>query len=218
MTNKFNNLLISTFSVLGIICISSGLVMPNLVKFEKTEVGKLQVSQRKVTNAKNNEIKLNDLTFEVNTSISTNVRDYLLNPDNIEDSIIERLKLDTSNVNINTVGTYIYTITFNKKLYNGNIIIKQKELPNIDSMTLNSLSFEVNTKLPTDIAAYIKETLSDEVKAGIKIDTSNVDITKAGSYLYSVSYNGKFYTNTITIYEPKSGEITTNNEKTKEDN
>ena len=49
------------------------------------------------------------------------------------------------------------------------------------------------------------------------LDTSNVDVTKPGSYLYSVSYNGKLYTNTITIYEPKSGVSTdtnTNKEKT----
>jgi len=40
----------------------------------------------------------------------------------------------------------------------------------------------------------------------IRLDTSNVDILKPGSYLYSVSYNGKLYTSTVTVYEPKSGD------------
>ena len=71
-------------------------------------------------------------------------------------------------------------------------------------MTLKSLSYEINTQLPNDVSLYIQEAVSEEVKAGIKLDLSNVDITTAGVYLYSVSYNGKFYTNTITIYEPKA--------------
>ena len=33
-----------------------------------------------------------------------------------------------------------------------------------------------------------------------------MDILKPGSYLYSVSYNGKLYTSTVTVYEPKSGD------------
>ena len=71
-------------------------------------------------------------------------------------------------------------------------------------MTLKSLSYEINTTIPNDVSLYIQEKLSDEVKAGIKLDLSNVDSKTAGVYLYSVSYNGKFYTNTITIYEPKA--------------
>ena len=115
-----------------------------------------------------------------------------------------RLKLDISNVNANEVGNYNYTITYNKKIYNGTVIVKSKPLPNVESMTLKSLSYEINTQLPNDVSLYIQEAVSEEVKAGIKLDLSNVDITTAGVYLYSVSYNGKFYTNTITIYEPKA--------------
>ena len=37
-----------------------------------------------------------------------------------------------------------------------------------------------------------------------------------GRYLYSISYNGKLYTNTITIYEPKFGTTTTNDSTIKD--
>lgn len=206
MSNKLNNFVITSFSILGILCIFSGSIMPTLVKSESTKVGKIKVTQRKVTNCKSNEIKLKEINIEMNNSLSTNVRDYLSNPNDIEDSIISRLKLDTSNININDIGSYYYTITYNKKIYKSAINIIKKTLPNVDNMTLNQLSFETNTSLPTDISSYVKERLSDEVKAETKIDLSGVYISEAGRYLYSVSYNGKFYTSTITIYEPKFGD------------
>ena len=206
MTNNLRNFVVGTFSFLGVLCITSGVSMPYLAKAtEKSSVTKLSVTQRKVTNAKSNEIKLKDVKIEVNQLLSLNTADYLANPDDIEDSIVKRLKLDTSNVNTNQVGNYSFTITYNKKIYNGTIMVVNKPLPQVSTMTLNSLSFEVGSSLPVDVSSYIKEQLSDEVKAAIILDTSNVDTNKPGSYLYSVSYNGKLYTNTITIYEPKFG-------------
>lgn len=204
MNDKLNHLVVGAFAVLGTLCISSGLIMPNMVKFEKTEVGKLKVNQLRISDFKNNEIKLKDIEIEVNNTLSVDIKDYLTNPNDIDDSVIKRLKLDTSNVNTNQVGNYTYTITYNKKIYNGTVVIKAKPLPNVENMTLKSLSYEINTTLPNDVSLYIQENLSDEVKAGIKLDLSNVDSKTAGVYLYSVSYNGKFYTNTITIYEPKA--------------
>ncbi len=206
MTNNLRNFVVGTFSFLGVLCITSGVSMPYLAKAtEKSSVTKLSVTQRKVTNAKSNEIKLKDVKIEVNQLLSLNTADYLANPDDIEDSIVKRLKLDTSNVNTNQVGNYSFTITYNKKIYNGTVMVINKPLPQVSTMTLNSLSFEVGSNLPVDVSSYIKEQLSDEVKAAIILDTSNVDTNKPGSYLYSVSYNGKLYTNTITIYEPKFG-------------
>lgn len=211
MTNNLRNFVVGTFSFLGVLCITSGVSMPYLAKAtEKSSVTKLSVTQRKVTNAKSNEIKLKDVKIEVNQLLSLNTADYLANPDDIEDSIVKRLKLDTSNVNTNQVGNYSFTITYNKKIYNGTVIVINKPLPQVSTMTLNSLSFEVGSNLPVDVSSYIKEQLSDEVKAAIILDTSNVDTNKPGSYLYSVSYNGKLYTNTITIYEPKFGVSTDN--------
>ena len=213
MDDKTNRFVIGTFTILGALCITSGLIMPNMIKFEESNVGKLQVNQVRISDFKNNEIKLKDVELEVNNTLSVDVRDYLANPEDIDDIVIKRLKLDTSNVNINEIGSYNFTITYNKKIYNGTVNIKAKPLPNIDTMTLKSLSYEINSTLSNDVSLYIQEALSDEVKAAIKLDLSNVDITKAGVYLYSISYNGKFYTNTITIYEPKANKTLNTNTK-----
>lgn len=203
MMNNLNKLISGTLASLGMICIVSGMAMPNLVKFENNNVGKLEVNQKQVTNAKTNEIKLKDINIEVGSTLSTNTADYLLNPEDIDESIINRLNLDISNVNNNSVGSYTYTITYNKKIYNGSVIVNEKPLPNVDSITLNSLSIEVNKELPKDINVYIKENLPVEVTSAIRLDISNVKTDIPGNYLYSISYNGKLYTNTITIYEPQ---------------
>ena len=125
MNDKLNHLIVGTFTVLGTLCISSGLIMPNLVKFEKTNVGKLEVNQLRISDFKNNEIKLKDIKIEIGNTLSLDIKDYLTNPNDIEDSVIRRLKLDISNVNANEVGNYNYTITYNKKIYNGTVIVKQ---------------------------------------------------------------------------------------------
>ena len=114
MMNNLNKLISGTLASLGMICIVSGMAMPNLVKFENNNVGKLEVNQKQVTNAKTNEIKLRDINIEVGSTLSTNTADYLLNPEDIDESIINRLNLDISNVNNNSVGSYTYTITYNK--------------------------------------------------------------------------------------------------------
>ena len=203
MIEKINKICIGTFSSLGCLSIISGIALPNMFKFENNSVTKLEVTQRQVTNAKSNEIKLNDIKLEVGNLLSSNSKDYLKNPDDIEESIIKRLKLDTSLVNVNEVGEYNYTITYRKKIYNGTVTITPKALPNISNITLKSLSFEINKELPKDAKSYIVEALPNEVLSAIKLDLSNVDTKIPGNYLYSISYNGKLYTNTITIFEPQ---------------
>lgn len=206
MTNKLRNFTVLSFTFLGCLCITSGVAMPKIIKFETNDVVKLNVTQKKVAKCKSNEINLKEVTIQVENPISASVKDYLTTPDDVENAIISRLKLDTSNVNVNTVGSYTYTVTYNKKIYNGTVNVVAKPLPQVDTMTLNELSIELGGTLPKDVRSYVKENLSDEVINGIRLDTSNVNIEKAGSYLYSISYNGKLYTSTVTIYEPKSGE------------
>lgn len=214
MKNNLNHILVGSFTFLGALCITSGIAMPKMIASSETsEVVKLSVTQKKVSTCKSNEIKLNDVSIEINNPLSVSAKDYLANPSDIDESIIERLKLDTSNVNTNQVGNYTYTITYNKKIYNGTVIVKAKPLPQVDTLSLNTLSYEVGTTLPTDIKSYVKQALLPEVVAAIKIDLSNVDTSKPGSYLYSISYNGQLYTSTITIYEPKYGVNTNTEEK-----
>ncbi len=219
MKQNLSYFMVASFTFLGVLCITSGVAVPKLARSSETnQVVKLSVTQKKVSTCKSNEIKLKNISLEVNNPLSTNIKDYLINPNDIEESIIKRLKLDTSSVNTTQVGTYTYTITYQKKIYNGNITVKEKPLPQVEVMTLNSLSYEVGTELSKNVTTYIKEKLPDEVIASIRLDISNVDITKPGNYLYSISYNGKLYTNNITIYEPKYGSntaITKNSDQNK---
>lgn len=203
-----------TFTFLGVLCISSGILIPKVIKYDKTVVNKVEVTQQKVAELKSNEIILKKIEVEINSNLSVNVQDYLEKPNDIDSDVMKMLKLDISNVNTTNSGNYTYTITYGKKIYNGSVVVKPKPLPVVNSLTLKSLSYEVNTELPADVTAYIQETLSDEVKANIKLDLSNVNSKVAGNYLYSVSYNGQFYTSTITIYE--SNTVTTTNEKKQE--
>ena len=139
---------------------------------------------------------------EINQPISMNVKDYLENADDIEDNILKELQLDTSMVNVNQAGNYTYTITYKKKTFNGSFEIKEKPLPDM-ILTLKTLNLELGSALSTDIQTYITETLSDEIKNNVKLNLANVNTAQAGNYQYTVTYNGRLYTGTITIYEPQ---------------
>ena len=76
MTEQLHKLVIGTFTVLGCLCIISGISIPHMIKFEKDSVVKLNVTQKQVTNVKNNEIKLKDIQLEIGKSLSTDCHDY----------------------------------------------------------------------------------------------------------------------------------------------
>lgn len=214
-TNK-NKIIVTALASWGILLTGSGITMqvmtPNTKNIDKTD---LTILQRKVEKVKSNEIKLKDMSLEINQPLSVNVRDYLNNPDDIENSIIKELRLDTSMVNTNQAGNYTYTITYKKKKYNGTFIINEKPLPAIANMTLKTLSLKVGSTLSTDIKTYIVETLPEEALPNVKLNLSNVNTSVTGNYQYTITYNGKLYTGTITIYEPQ--EVKTETEKTKDD-
>lgn len=213
LTNKQIKMISITIAVWGLILIGSGSFMATIEKPTTISQVKLKVVQKRVAEIKSNEIKLKDMELEINQPLSVNVKDYLENVNDIDEKIIKALKLDTSTVNINEAGTYTYTITYKNKKFNGNFTIKEKELPDT-TMTLKNLSLEIGTSLSTDIQTYVVETLSDEIKANTKLDLSSVNTAQGGNYQYSVTYNGKLYTGTITIYQPQI----TNSPTQKEEN
>lgn len=213
MIKNNSKIIITALASWGILLTGSGITMQLMTKPVTKDINKtsLTVLQRKVEKAKSNEIKLKDMTLEINQPLSVNVRDYLTNPDDIENSIIKKLRLDTSMVNTNQAGSYTYTITFNKKKYNGTFIINEKPLPAIENMTLKTLSLKVGSTLSTDIKTYIVETLPEEALPNVKLNLSNVNTSVTGNYQYTVTYNGKLYTGTINIYEPQ--DVKTETEK-----
>lgn len=209
ITSKQRNIIVATVSIWGFILIGSGVTM-NLMSKPATKVTKqeVKITQKRVANMKSNEIRLKEMEQEINQPLSMNIRDYLENANDIEESILQELKLDTSMVNVNQAGSYTYTITYKKKTFNGAFKIKEKPLPDM-ILTLKNLNLELGSALSTDLATYINETLTDEVKANVKLNLTNVNTAQAGSYQYTVTYNGRLYTGTITIYEPQKEQPTT---------
>ena len=199
MTNKECRALSITIASCGILLIGSGLIMSTENKTVVEKQYSVEINERKVVEAKTNEIKLKDMELEVNTPLSVDVKDYLENITELDNSVIKALKLDTSAINTVEPGVYTYTISFKKKKYNGTFTIKKKKLPEME-LTLKEITIPKDTALSTDLTTYIVQTLTDEVKANITLDLSKVNAAQVGVYQYTVTYNGKVYTSTINVY------------------
>lgn len=214
LTIKDKRIISVALATWGILLIGSGYTINILDKPVATKKSNLQIVQKRVAQKKTNEIKLKDIELEVNTPLSLNVKDYLDNSEEIDQDTIKSLKLDTSTINITQPGTYKYTISFKKKKYNGTCIIKEKDLPKLE-LSLKNLKLSKGSSLSTELATYINETLTDEVKNNIILDLSAVSTTEPGIYQYSVTYNNRLYTGTIEVYEPQTKIITPNNTEDK---
>ncbi len=202
MNNHIRIITISALSLLGVLSIASGVMYNSLQANNVEEKILVVVEQKQVSTEKDIDIKLKNLTIEVNTPLSVKIIDYLDSA--VSDEVLANLKLDTSNVNVTEPGTYNYTITYKKKIYNGIITVKEKELTNnntLQSITLKTVNVNIGTALSTDISNYVIEPLTDEIKSKMLIDLSNVNVNKAGSYQYTIKYNNSIYTGTITITE-----------------
>lgn len=204
-TYKQRTIIIVTLMIWSVIFIGSGISMQMMDKPKTKTKTELKITQKRVANMKSNEILLKSMEQEINQPLSMNIKDYLENVDDIENTVLNELKLDTSMVNTNQAGTYTYTVTYQKKTFNGTFEIKEKPLPDM-VLTLKSLNLELGSALSTDIQTYITETLTDEVKNNVKLDLTNVNTAQAGNYQYTVTYNGRLYTGNITIYEPQKAE------------
>ncbi len=200
----------------GLFLIGSGLAMTNNMKPIINTKYNLKINEKQIAKAqaKSNEIKLKDITIEINNPISVDVKDYLEGPETLTPETLKALKLDTSRVNINQAGTYQYTITYKKKKYIANIIIKEKQLPNV-TFTLKQLSLLAGDSLSTNPRSYINEQISDEVLNNITLDLSQVNNQTQGNYDYYIIYNGTKYQGKIEIRYPGATVITRPSEEQK---
>ncbi len=212
MNKHIRIIIISALTLLGVLCITSGIMYSSLQESNIEEKVLVVVEQKQISKEKEVDIKLKNFTIEVNTPLSVKIIDYLDSA--VNDEVLARLKLDTSTVNVTEPGTYNYTITYKKKKYNGIIIVKAKETnPNtLQSITLKSVNINIGTALSTDISNYVIEPLTDEIKSTMFLDLSNVNVNKAGSYQYTIKYNNSIYTGTITITETQPTLSTSINE------
>lgn len=200
LSKKELQLLSFFIAVWGIFLISNGIIMSGEKKTETKLKYSLNVSQKQIseTQAKKYEIILKDFTIEINNPISINVKDYLVDADKLNTSMLDQLTLDTSEVNTSQAGTYKYIVKYKKKNYQGTITIKEKELPDM-VFTLKNLSLETGKAVSTDPKTYITETLTDEVYRNITLDLSQVNTQVQNDYKYYIIYKNTKYEGTISI-------------------
>ena len=203
LNSKEQVIIAVVLAVWGTIFIGSGLVMNKQIKpIIKTKYT-VKVNKNKIpeAQAKSHEIKIKDITIEINNPISVDVKDYLENPEKLDDKLLKALKLDTSLVNINQAGTYNYTITYNKKKYIGKIVVKEKELPNMN-FTLKTIKIKTGDALSSNPRTFINEEISDEVYNNITLDISQVNTAIQGDYTYSITYKGVSYQGVVEVRAP----------------
>lgn len=192
---------IATLSLLGVLCISSGIMYKSLEDNNIEEKILVVVEQKQISKEGDVDLKLKNLTIEVNTPLSVKIIDYLDSA--VNDEVLANLKLDTSNVNVREPGTYNYTISYKKKTYQGIIIVKEKEISTnaLQSITLKTVNINIGTTLPTDVSNYVIEPLTDDIKNTMLIDLSKVNVNLAGNYQYTITFNNSIYTGTIVVTE-----------------
>lgn len=200
MNKNVRMITVATFAALGVMCISTGIAYNNQKPVTKKTV--LVVVQKKQVSSKKEEIiTLKDIKVEVNTPLSVKVLDYL--DGTVTDEVLANLKLDTSTVNVTQPGVYQYKITYNKKVFTGNITVIEKQVTTntIQTITLKALNIKVGTILTNDVSNYIIENVTPEEKALMTLDITQVNSNVAATYQYSIAYNNSVYTSTITVTE-----------------
>lgn len=208
---SWNNKEIKIFSIIiacwGIFFTSSGLIMANNKKTVIKNNYQLDISTKQISQvqAKKNEVIVKDITIEEGNPLSTNIRDYLENPDQISNDMLVLLSkgLDTSTVNVNKPGTYTYTITYKKLTYQAKITIKAKELPKV-TITLKEKNMPTTGTISRNTRDYIYEDISDEVYNNMILDLKEVIAHQKipGRYKYSIIYNDVTYYGDFIIHEP----------------
>ena len=222
MDKKVRLIVVSSFTLLGILCISCGCLYSKLDQENNNQTIALVVSQKMQDNQKADfNIKLKNFEIETNTPLSIKIADYL--EETVSDEVLANLKLDTSSVNVKEVGTYKYKVYYKKKEFEGTIKVIEKVAPTnqVDTISIKSFTIKKGTTLSTNPADYVTEPspLPDEVKALLKFNFSEVDINKPGTYQYTVTFNNSIYTANITVTEDQENNILStgdNNTKTEE--
>lgn len=210
MDKKIRLVVVSSFALLGVLCISCGCLYSKLEEENNVKSIALVVSQKmQNTDNSNLSLKLKDLEIETNTPLSIKIADYL--NETVNDEVLANLKLDTSSVNVKEVGTYKYSIYYKKKEFFGTIKVIEKVAPTnqVDSIAIKSFTIKKGTALSLNPSDYVTEPnpLTDEVKALLKFNFQEVDINKPGTYQYTVTYNNSIYTANITVTEDQENNI-----------
>lgn len=223
MKKKTRIVLTTLFTITGLCMIGSGLYLELATPIKNTP--STEETNPDIALKQTLSITLKDLHLTTNEAFSMDLQNYIEEP--VEAAILQNLILDTSQVDISKAGVYHYTITYQDQVFEGTITVEEKQEENtepasdvvsetITKLTLKNISLKLGTPLSKDISDYVSETLTEEVKQQIKLDTSTVNVKKAGVYQYTIHYNGMLYTGTISIIEDQPTSSTTP-EKEKEE-
>lgn len=204
--NKGLRVLLLSLTFSGLLSTTSGIILNSMdIKPTKNKIN-VKVVEKQVSRLKTNIPVLKDVEVEVNEPISVDVKEYINNLDDIDHSVLREFKLDTSLVNLTQPGKYQYTISYDNKKYNGNVIVKEKEDKTI-KLQIKSLKFKLNEQIPTDVTKYIDTTLSPEMLEKVKLDISKVNNKVAGDYQYTITYENQLYTGIVNIYEEQPSQV-----------
>lgn len=203
MEKKARNIAVLSLATLGLICVGSG----SILAFSAKENEKVATNSGLVYSER---IKLTPIkqTVKVNQTLPSRLRDYI--KEDLSDEILDKIKLDTSKVDISKAGSYEYTLSYKKQVFKGTIIVEDLIMPvqeinantEITKITLKDIVLYKGESLPTDISNYIVEPL-DPVTAGeieFALPTSNITM-QTGAYTYNVTFRNMVYTGTITVQE-----------------
>ena len=109
MNQKIRLVTVSSFALLGILCISSGTMYTKLQQKNIKQTSLVVVKQKRVSKKEEVNLKLKNFEIEVDTPLSVKISDYL--EEIVNNDILSNLKLDTSKVNVTQPGVYQYIIT-----------------------------------------------------------------------------------------------------------
>ena len=147
MNKQVRAITVTTFSLLGILCIASGIGCL-LKEKQVTKKTVLVIVQKKQINKEETiQIVPKELEITANTPLSIKVADYLQVA--VTNEQLANLKLDTSTVDVTKAGVYTYTITYLNQVYQGHITVKEnvQETAAIQSITLNNFNQEQTAKI-----------------------------------------------------------------------
>lgn len=198
------NLISITLATWGLVMIITGMILNTQKRTILKNDYTVDISSTRVTSLKTVEIKLKKMELDINNPLSLDVKDYIENINNLDPTIVNSLKLDTSMVNINEAGIYTYIVTFKNKKYNGQFIIKEKELPNF-ALTLKDVTLEVGDAISTNVTSYVRESLPEQIRNNLVLDLSEVTTSNPGIYTYKITYNKKIYTGKVTVTAKQDG-------------
>ncbi len=202
MDNKTRMITVATFAFLGVYCITCGALYPQYQQARTPKTAFLLVEQKQIGIKKEVNLKLKEMTTEVNVPLSVKIVDYLEEP--VSNEVLAALKLDTSSVNVQQPGEYKYHIYYKKKVFEGKVIVKEKAVtqPIVQqTITLKSVTIKLGELLSTDLSTYIIEPLTEEQKQKMILDLTRVNPNKAGKYTYTISYDGAYYQGELIIIE-----------------